>query len=328
MSSHSPDTLINRRTAIGLGGGVALGGMLAGSPVAATAATAAAAAVKKRPLKQAGKLPAKQIQEIVQAEGSVSKGVLSIDISRDEIGGGKVKGPLGVEFSGAFEVNGTLTFQPLEGGLAFFNGDIPLLPRETQPFIDAVIANGLTFQAFHMHYIEMDPQVWFIHWRGVGEPAALAQAVRNSLRATGTKLPQKMPSKPKTPLEADRLGKILHGDAQVGDQGVVTVNVDRRDRIVIGDVVASSEANVMTEIQIKPVGKRGEAWVAPDFSLTGTEAQRVVAHMRSLGWFVSCLYNQETSESPQLYFSHMLKRGDAYTLAAEVRQGLNLTASE
>jgi hypothetical protein len=49
--------------------------------------------------------------------------------------------------------------------------------------------------------------------------------------------------------------------------------------------------------------------------------------MRKQGWFVGCLYNQETSETPQLYFAHMLKVGDAYALAREIRRGLDLTHS-
>jgi hypothetical protein len=32
--------------------------------------------------------------------------------------------------------------------------------------------------------------------------------------------------------------------------------------------------------------------------------------MLARGWFVGCLYNQETAEHPQLYFSHQLKTGD------------------
>ena len=53
----------------------------------------------------------------------------------------------------------------------------------------------------------------------------------------------------------------------------------------------------------------------------------VVTVMRSQGWFQGCLYNQETNEYPQLYFAHMLKVGDAYTLAQEIRRGLDLTAA-
>lgn len=127
----------------------------------------------------------------------------------------------------SFEIDGTLTFQPLGKNLAFFNGDLPLKPTETNPFIDAVLENGLVFQAFHQHYIELHPQVWFIHWRGIGDPIKLAQAIHNVLKVTSTPLPQKMPSKPKTPLDPKRLARILHGQASVGEQGVVTVNVSR-----------------------------------------------------------------------------------------------------
>ncbi|HWF73814.1 MAG TPA: DUF1259 domain-containing protein, partial [Solirubrobacteraceae bacterium] len=164
------------------------------------------------------------------------------------------------------------------------------------------------------------------HFRGIGAPLALARAVRTALQATGMPFPQKMPKKPTTPLDSGRLATILKGTAQVGDEGVVTVNVNRGGRIVIDGVVVSPEANISTGIEFKPLSSSGSsAAVGPDFALTGSEVQKVVALMRGQGWFVACLYNQETSETPQLYFSHMLKSGDAYTLAAEVRRGLDLT---
>lgn len=318
MRAHDLDIPISRRAAL-LGGGAAVGSLAAGPLVAG--AVARTPAVHE----QSGKLPSEKIQKILELEGSVTDGVLSIDVSRDDLG--KVRGPLGVEFDGSFEIDGTLTFQPLGSNLAFFNGDLPLKPTETQPFIDALFANNLVFQAFHQHYIEMRPNVWFIHWRGVGAPLTLAAAVRDVLRVTGTTLPQKMPSKPKSPLDAKRLAAILHGDAQIGDQGVVTVNVLRSDRIVIDGVQVSPEANISTNIEFKPLGDSA-AWAAPDFAMTGAEVMRVVPLMRSLGWFSGCLYNQETSEAPQLYFDHMLKRGNAYALAAEIRKGLNLTHSK
>lgn len=56
--------------------------------------------------------------------------------------------------------------------------------------------------------------------------------------------------------------------------------------------------------------------------------QPVVRLMREQGWFQGCLYNQETNEDPQLYFDHMLKTGDAYALASEIRRGLDLTDTD
>jgi hypothetical protein len=177
----------------------------------------------------------------------VTNGVLSIDIERQDIG--DVSGPLGVTFTPAFEIDGTLTFQPLGYRRAFFNGDIALKPEEANPVIDAIIANGLTFQAFHQHYIETNPNIWFIHFRGEGDALALARAVHNVLLATSTPLPQTMPANPTTPLDPEQLASILHGDAEVGDEGVVTVVVDRTDKIVIDGIVVSPEANISTNVR-------------------------------------------------------------------------------
>jgi len=131
-------TSISTRVSIGVAalalGGVTAGGLLSAGPLSAVAQASGA-----RARSQAGKLPAKRIQEIVGAEGTVSSGVLSIDIARKDIGDSK--GPLGVTFTPSFEIDGTLTFQPLGHRLAFFNGDLPLRGHETNPFIDAIIAN-------------------------------------------------------------------------------------------------------------------------------------------------------------------------------------------
>ena len=91
----------------------------------------------------------------------------------------------------------------------------------------------------------------------------------------------------------------------------------------------SPEANISTNVQFKPLASSGSsAAVGPDFSMESSEVMPVVTLMRRLGWFQGCLYNQETNEHPQLYFSHMLKVGDPYALAAEIRRGLDLTAAE
>jgi hypothetical protein len=62
--------------------------------------------------------------------------------------------------------------------------------------------------------------------------------------------------------------------------------------------------------------------------MVASEVQNVVRVMRRQGWEIGCLYNQETDEQPQLYFSHQVKVGNAVELAHEVRRGLNLTNSK
>lgn len=274
----------------------------------------------------AASLPVSQIESILQASGMVSNGVLSISMSRTDLG--TVKGPLGVPFEGPFQLNFDIYFQSLGRGKAILNGDVTLKPQEVNPFIDALIRNKLVFQALHQHFIEEDPQTWHIHFRGLGDPLDLARGLHASIKtATSTPLPQKAGST-NTPLNADRLGQILGGDASV-DDGVVSVEIPRKNRVRLGGVEINPFLNVATTVLVKPLNKNGsKAAVGPDFSMTADEIVPVTRLMRSLGWFDGCLYNQETDEEPQLYFSHMLKVGDPYALAREVRKALDLTNSE
>ena len=61
----------------------------------------------------------------------------------------------------------------------------------------------------------------------------------------------------------------------------------------------------------------------PDFGMIGSEVNDVVGVMRAQGWDIGCLYNQETDEHPQLFFSHQFSVGDPYKLAEQVRRGLD-----
>lgn len=313
---------ITRRRVLALGGGVA-GGLVSAGALGANPATALAKRRGHRPGRHGkpGKLPAARMQAILEAEGNVSHGVLGVSIDRTDISNVTLRG---VAIKPSFEVAGDLTFQPVGRHHAFFNGDIPLKPDEVNPVIDAIMAHGLVFQAEHQHFYDFDPPVWFIHFRGQGHPITLAKAVHKVLKATSTPLPQQPPSKPTTPFDQDRLQSILHGyDAEVAEDGVVTVFVARRDRIHIDGVRVKPEANVATNVAFQPLNAGGsQAAVAPDFGMRATEVNHVVRAMRKQGWDIGCLYNQETDERPQLFFSHQFKTGDPYELAQEVRRGL------
>jgi hypothetical protein len=50
--------------------------------------------------------------------------------------------------------------------------------------------------------------------------------------------------------------------------------------------------------------------------------------MRAAGFEIGCLYNQETGEHPQLYFAHMIAKGDPQVLAARIRAALSLTHAQ
>ena len=142
-------------------------------------AAALVAVAPAAPSRSASGLPVAQIEAAVQAKGEVSDHVLAIEIDRDDIGNRHIHG---VVVTPSFQLNGSLTFQPLAKGRALFNGDLALKPNEVVPFIDALLANHLVFQAEHQHFYDLTPPVWFIHFRAIGDPLTIARAVHAALR--------------------------------------------------------------------------------------------------------------------------------------------------
>ena len=311
---------------------LAVGGTLSGGLIAASTSAAFGAARFKSPssggspiIRVGGggtQLPVDQIEAILQAQGEVSEsGVLSVEIDRNDLPNVTRNG---VPFLPSFMINGTAYFQALGNGQAILNGVVALTDKEIDPFIDALVRNGLIFQAFHQHFYDLTPMIWFIHYRNIGDPLQLAQALFNSItQATSTPFPQPPPPQT-TPLPADQLAQILGGSAMIGGNGVVTVNVPRADRIRLQGVPIAGDEGIGLDIAFEPLSD-GTTVVAPDFSMTASEVMPVTRVMRQQGWDNNCLYNQETDEHPQLFFSHQVKIGDAVQLAQEVRNGANKT---
>lgn len=271
-------------------------------------------------------LPVKQIEQILGANGTVSSGVLSININRNDL---KASLPGGIHVAPAELMNGTIYMQSLGKGRAIMNGDFGLKPSETGPFINALVQNGITVQAFHQHLYDLSPMVWFVHFRGIGDPIAIAKGTRNAIKVTSTPLPQHTPNHPPTPFDHKKLAHILGGKAQVGDSGVVTVDVDRAEQIHLGGVAIKPGLGVATNIAFQPLDKNGtKALAIPDFAMIASEVNAVFKTMFGEQFVNGCLYNQETDEQPQLYFSHQWAVGDPYDLARRIRKGLNHTNSK
>jgi hypothetical protein len=250
-----------------------------------------------------------------------SDGVFSIEIDREDIDNVTLKG---VPILPSFEINGTLYFQFQCNGSVVTNSDLALKPEEIDPFIDALIANDIIFQAEHQHFYDFNPLVWFIHFRQIGDPIKIAQGIKAALDKTSTPFPQTSPSNPTTPLPAHAIGKILGTKPQISSNGVVNYDIPRRNRIRLGGVVVNPYLNIMTPVAFEPLDNTGNnAAAVPDFGMVHNEIMPVMRVMRGQGWDIGCLYNQETDEYPQLYFSHQFKTGDPLQLAKEIRRGLN-----
>jgi hypothetical protein len=271
---------------------------------------------------RAASLPTAQIEQQLHAKGELSDGVLTVEVDRDDLGVHTIHG---TPVTSSFEINGTVTFQPLSGGRALLNADFPLRGAEVNGFIDALLRNHLTFQAEHQHFYDLVPEVWFIHYRGVGSPVTLASEAYAAMRTTSVQLPQAPPKDPKTPFNVGRLKTILgSSSATIGSGGVVTLTLTQKQALRLGGVHLNQNANAETNIAFEPLNASGtRAAAVPDFGMFAWQIQNVTGVMRSQGWDIGCLYNQETAEVPQLYFSHDFKVGEPYELAQEIRDGLD-----
>lgn len=278
-----------------------------------------------RGLVPGGSLPVEEMERVLQTKADHLPGVVSFDQDRDDLSPVRYA-PLGFAFDKGFELGNDIVFQALRNGTAIANCDVSLRQEHTQKVIDAILGNGLVLQAFHQHWVGQDPQIWHMHFRGIDEPLKLARAVREVVLAAGTKLPQSSPPK-HTPLDHARLASILHGHASVGANGAVNVQVPRKNQMHLAGVPVSSFLNNATNVQFQPMPDARHCAVAPDFAMTAGEVQKVMEVMRRHGFHIDCLYNQQTEEMPQLFFSHQVKVGDAYALAEQVRRGLDQTES-
>ncbi len=101
----------------------------------------------------------------------------------------------------------------------------------------------------------------------------------------------------------------------------------RAEKITLAGIRINPYLNVAAPISFYPFGGGDNAAAVIDFGMLGTEINNVMAVMQIQGWDFGCLYNQETEEVPQLYFSHNFKVGDPLTLATEIRRGLDRTNS-
>lgn len=318
---------LSRRHALLAGAGLLGSAALLGTPgLPALASSGARTAAGRRQYLNAHILPIKKMEDILQTQGMVSNHVLSFMLFRTDI---HVIGPNGIRWSPYFQSMHEFYFQALGHDKCILNCDITFTERETERVFDAIQRNGFVIQAQHQHYIGENPQTWHYHFRKIGHPVQIAHQIVNVLKSTSTPFPQKSGGKPKTPLPADELGKILGGSADVREDGVVEVSVDRRNHEVLYGKRISPELNVASTITFQPLNSSGtEAMIGPDLSMTYQEVQRTLRKARKLGYAVHCLYNQETNEHPQLFFSHLLKTGSPTQLAREVREILDETNVE
>jgi hypothetical protein len=92
----------------------------------------------------------------------------------------------GHELLPAMGVTTALNFQPTGANTAATTGDFALLANEVEPVAQALKNNGIDVTAMHQHHIGEQPKLYYMHFWGNSDPAALAQGLRAALDQTNS----------------------------------------------------------------------------------------------------------------------------------------------
>lgn len=233
----------------------------------------------------------------------------------------------GVSIKPALALGGWVAFKPMHGGVMVM-GDLVLLDSEINPVMAKMIANGLEITAVHNHLLRANPETFYMHIAGHGDPAKLATAIHDALAESKTPLTAASATPPPAvDLDTAQLDQIIGVKGQANG-GVYQFNVPRRDPITQDGMQLSPVApmGVAIGINFQPTGG-GKAAITGDFVLSGDEVNPVIAALRTHGIEVTALHSHMLDEQPRLFFMHFWANDDAIQLAKGLRAALDKTAS-
>jgi Domain of Unknown Function (DUF1259) len=233
----------------------------------------------------------------------------------------------GVTIRPAFALGGWIAFEPMRD-TAMVMGDLVLLQSEVNPVMAKLIEGGLEVTAVHNHLLRAEPLTFYMHVGGHGDPAKMAQRIRDALAVSKTPLALAPPAgtPPAIDLDTAQLDQII-GAKGAGNGGVYQFNVPRRDPVTEGGMMVGMPAmGGATAINFQPTGG-GKAAITGDFVLIGSEVNDVVRTLKSNGIDVTAIHSHMLTEQPRIIFMHFWANDDALKLAKALRAALDKTAS-
>jgi len=232
----------------------------------------------------------------------------------------------GVTIRPTLALGGWIAFQPM-GNTAMVMGDLVLLQAEVNPVMAKLIEGGVDVTAVHNHLLRSEPLTFYMHVGGHGDPAKMAETIRDALAVSKTPLtaaPAGQP--PAIDLDTAQIDQII-GAKGNNNGGVYAVNVPRRDAInEQGMNVGAPIMGGATAINFQPTGG-GKAAITGDYALIGSEVPDVVRTLRSNGIEVTAIHSHMLTEEPRIIFLHFWANDDALKLAKGLRAALDKTAS-
>jgi len=233
----------------------------------------------------------------------------------------------GVTIKPTLALGGWVAFKPMHGE-AMVMGDLVLLETEVTPVMTKLVQSGLEITAVHNHLLRANPETFYMHVGGHGDPVRLATAIHDALAASKTPLTAS-PAAPPPAIDLDtaQLDQIIGVKGQ-NNGGVYAFAVPRRDPISEGgmEVAPAGPMGLAQGINFQPTDG-GKAAITGDFALIGDEVNPVIKALLAGGIEVTAVHSHMLDEQPRLFFLHFWANDDALKLAKGLRAALDKTAS-
>src|SRR5207247_3213428 len=138
----------------------------------------------------------------------------------------------GVAIRPTLALGGWAAFMPMRGE-AMVMGDLVLLETEINPVMAKLLEGGIEITAVHNHLLRANPETFYMHIGGHGDPVKMAEVIRSALALSKTPFdaPTVAPAAaPTIDLDTAQLDQIIGAKGTVNG-GVYQFNVPRRDPI-------------------------------------------------------------------------------------------------
>ena len=233
----------------------------------------------------------------------------------------------GVTIRPAFALGGWTAFKPMHGEVMVM-GDLVLLETEVNPVMAKLLENGVEVTAVHNHLLRANPETFYMHIGGHGDPVKMATAIHTALAESKTPLtpPAAAGTPPAIDLDTAQLDSII-GVKGTNNGGVYAFGVPRRDPITESgmQLAPAGPMGVANGINFQPTGG-GKAAITGDFLVTGEEVNPLIRTLRQNGIEVTAIHSHMLTEQPRMIFIHFWANDDAIKLAKGIRAALDKTA--
>jgi len=231
----------------------------------------------------------------------------------------------GVAIKPALALGGWAAFTPMGGG-AMVMGDLVLLETEINPVMGKLIEGGIEITAVHNHLLRANPETFYMHIGGHGDPVKMAEVIRSALALSKTPFdPPAAPAPaPAIDLDIAQLDQIIGAKGQANG-GVYQFNVPRRDPITENGITVPTAMGSANAINFQPTNG-GKAAITGDFVMTSNEVNPMIKALRANGIEVTALHSHMLTEQPRVFFMHFWANDDALKLAGGIRSALDKSA--